>query len=372
MGAGVGPIPFPSPATLDPAPRAAAGGARNAREHQRRGSTVGTGKLRKGPEHGLQAESMPMPRLRSTGRQRRRGAISAEVLDYAKLESDPSVVLVHAKPAADKAELLVHLTKMIFFESYSNTPDLLDRVVDAFRPINVPADFIVFHQDAGSDDFFVVQSGEVEFYRAGAGGSPAPMVKRGVAGDTFGELALIYNAPRSFTVKTVTPCKLWALGRIVFNFLVWQWASGRQTKHIGFLRSVKLFEHLSMEELLKLADALTEETFKDGTCIIKQGAPGDDFFILLEGVAVALRSSDGAPPVELVVFMAGQCFGERALLCEEPRAASVVARGPCRVGVISKAAFFRLLGSITDVMHRYMAEMGYSAAETVPLREADP
>jgi len=39
-------------------------------------------------------------------------------------------------------------------------------------------------------------------------------------GDTFGELALMYNAPRSATIKAKTACKLWGLDRQTFSFIV--------------------------------------------------------------------------------------------------------------------------------------------------------
>jgi cAMP-dependent protein kinase regulator len=39
-------------------------------------------------------------------------------------------------------------------------------------------------------------------------------------GDAFGELALLYNAPRAATIKAKTKCLLWVLDRSTFNYIV--------------------------------------------------------------------------------------------------------------------------------------------------------
>jgi cAMP-dependent protein kinase regulator len=39
-------------------------------------------------------------------------------------------------------------------------------------------------------------------------------------GDAFGELALLYNAPRAATIKSKTDSFLWVLDRNTFNYIV--------------------------------------------------------------------------------------------------------------------------------------------------------
>ena len=47
-----------------------------------------------------------------------------------------------------------------------------------------------------------------------------------------------------------------------------------------FLNSVPLLSPLSREAKLKLVDAFLEETFPSGSIIIREGDPGDKFYIV--------------------------------------------------------------------------------------------
>lgn len=50
-----------------------------------------------------------------------------------------------------------------------------------------------------------------------------------------------------------------------------------------------LIESLDKWERLTVADSLELVNFEDGDTIVKQGEPGDDFYIIVEGCAVVLQ-----------------------------------------------------------------------------------
>lgn len=59
-------------------------------------------------------------------------------------------------------------------------------------------------------------------------------------GEAFGELALLYNAPRAATIKAKTDCLLWVLDRNTFNHIVKDASMRKREKYEDFLKSVTL------------------------------------------------------------------------------------------------------------------------------------
>ena len=92
--------------------------------------------------------------------------------------------------------------------------------------------------------------------------------------NSFGELALMYNAPRAATVKASSPCKLWALDRLAFKVIMLETAMSKNSERAEFLRKVKIMETVNDMERKVIADAMTMETYEAGQIIIRQGDPG--------------------------------------------------------------------------------------------------
>jgi CRP-like cAMP-binding protein len=108
---------------------------------------------------------------------------------------------------------------------------------------------------------------------------------------------------------------------------------------------VPLFEGLPPAERLALARAATLRTYRRGEFIVRQGQPGESFFVIVHGrVAVTILSPD-AREVVLNTLGDGDHFGEMALLDDSPRSASVVAQEKSDLAILSRAVFFDLLRS---------------------------
>ena len=174
-------------------------------------------------------------------------------------------------------------------------------------------------------------------------------------GESFGELALLYNVPRAATIKADGEAVLWSLDRQTFNHIVKDAASKKRDKYEKFLESVKLLKGMDTYERSKLADAFKEQQFKSGECIIKEGEEGDKFYIIESGDAQATKTLiEGEAPVVVMHYKVGDYFGERALIKNEPRAANVIAKTDCNVVFMDRHSFKRLLGPLEDILKRNM------------------
>lgn len=61
----------------------------------------------------------------------------------------------------------------------------------------------------------------------------------------FGELALMYNAPRAATIKSKTNSKLFALDRECFNHIIKDASKKRRENYKTFLSKVELFKDMN-------------------------------------------------------------------------------------------------------------------------------
>ena len=84
-------------------------------------------------------------------------------------------------------------------------------------------------------------------------------------GEFFGELALLYNAPRAASIIAKTACQLWALDRATFNHIVKDAAMRKREKYEKFLLAWELLKEITDPyEKIKIADALSTKTFENG------------------------------------------------------------------------------------------------------------
>lgn len=104
------------------------------------------------------------------------------------------------------------------------------------------------------------------------------------------------------------------------------------------LREVAIFSELSKKELKSVSRLMTQLSVKDGRELTRQGEPGREFLIILEGTAVVRR--DGRKVAELG---AGDFLGELAVLSGAPRTATVVATSDMTLEALNRREFMAVL-----------------------------
>lgn len=163
-------------------------------------------------------------------------------------------------------------------------------------------------QGAVGDYFYVVESGAFDFLIS-RNGSPATKVGSCGPGASFGELALMYNAPRAATVRATSDSVVLGLDRVTFRRILMETANRKRKMYEAFLEEVPLLVSLEPYERHKIADALESVTFDDGDVVIKQGDVGDNFYIIESGEARVVKVDEEGVEHELPGLTKGNYFG---------------------------------------------------------------
>jgi CRP-like cAMP-binding protein len=102
------------------------------------------------------------------------------------------------------------------------------------------------------------------------------------------------------------------------------------------LRGVMLFASLSEQELEAVAEICNERRLHRGEVLAKQGAPGDEFYVVTDGFLEISIAGEEASSQVLVNLGKGQIIGEMALIDQGPRSATVRAISDAVVQVIRR------------------------------------
>jgi ATP-binding cassette subfamily B protein len=109
------------------------------------------------------------------------------------------------------------------------------------------------------------------------------------------------------------------------------------------LADVPIFSMLDDATRADLADKMTSEGCDAGTEVIREGAPGDKFYVVARGRLEVLRGAPGDRRARIGVFEDGDSFGEIALLRNVPRTATVRALTRVTYLTLKRDHFLRLV-----------------------------
>jgi CRP-like cAMP-binding protein len=101
-----------------------------------------------------------------------------------------------------------------------------------------------------------------------------------------------------------------------------------------YLAQVPMFQACSDEEVGAIAFLATPRALDPGTALVREGETGDEFFVLMMGIATVTRQGK-----EVARLEPGDYFGELALFDPAPRNATVTATVPVTVAVMDRDRF---------------------------------
>eukprot|EP00935_MAST-01C_sp_MAST-1C-sp1_P002060 g2060.t1 len=192
-------------------------------------------------------------------------------------------------------------------------------------------DYIIKEGEVGHE-FYVVESGKVAFGHDGTSdvGGQSKYFKYDGAGCAFGEIALLQECRRTCNVVCMTPVHCFALAKPFFDLLVKQQkdtgGSMSAALDLEFKKAVNttIFCGLTEEHKQKMVDVMKAHHYLAGAKILNQGEENHKLFIIINGSAEVLQSSNGQAMRPVNKLEVNDFFGELSLLREDNLATATV------------------------------------------------
>lgn len=122
----------------------------------------------------------------------------------------------------------------------------------------------------------------------------------------------------------------------------------------ALIRQAAIFSDLDEEELQRIAEICTEQHFKFGQTVFKEGDPGNRLFIIATGDVRVSRQVPGSGEEALAVLKPGACFGEMSVFDRSERSTDAIANTDCTLLTITRSDFEMLLDFDRDLAFKVL------------------
>ncbi len=109
------------------------------------------------------------------------------------------------------------------------------------------------------------------------------------------------------------------------------------------LLQMRVFQLIPPSNLQAMFMRMQEMRADPGQVIVRQGEPGDFFYVIMEGRCMVTREAPNQKPMRLAELDTGSCFGEESLIADGERNATVTMLTRGRLMRLSKQDFRTLL-----------------------------
>ncbi len=118
------------------------------------------------------------------------------------------------------------------------------------------------------------------------------------------------------------------------------------------LGATPLFAGLSKRQLREIARSSGVATYQEGATVVKEGAEGNVFYLILDGAVRVVRKGRTVGRMS-----AGNFFGEMSLLDGAPRTADIITEAPTRLLSLPRSSFRAAVRSDGRLALRIMEAM---------------
>ena len=257
-----------------------------------------------------------------------------------KYKQEGQQILTISRQRLNKCVLNDLIRKVPMFK-FCKSDDFISKIVDCLVPRGYAAGDLIVEEGNGGDEMYFVSRGELHVTVGGV------VINRMQDGDFFGEIALIFDTPRTATITAATKTQVFVLHRKQFasvrvlyvddSHIIHHTALSRLRLYTltDLIRKVPMFNSCRDSVLIKdISEMLLPKTFIEGEKIISEGEGGDEMYFVSRGRLQVII--DGKIVHKLTD---GDFFGEVSLVFDAPRTASIVAETKGSLFVLKKSSF---------------------------------
>ncbi len=235
-------------------------------------------------------------------------------------------------------QILARIKELIPINELS--PNLQKKLLENAKILDVKKSRFIFKQGDKDDYSYYLLDGEVELHQNNQLNSVMQ------SGSDRAKYALAQLQPRQFSVKAKTEIKILLVERKSLDQLMMLSQESTlnptltsvnnqvevdevdgvddDTDWMTQMLQSELFSRIPTHNIHQLFALLEPINFKAGDVVIKQGDPGEHYYIISEGrCAVSRKPSPQSKDVKLAELSIGDSFGEEALISESTRNATV-------------------------------------------------
>eukprot|EP00439_Symbiodinium_sp_Y106_P086385 s101_g32.t3 len=254
------------------------------------------------------------------------------------------------KSQADRKFILDALAGNENISQFLNVYSMPQLSSPAWREDITVGEEVIRQGDSKADFCYIIQSGEFAVIIHGK------VVGHLSKGNCFGELSLLYSAPRTATIKATKNSSIWVLPRGWLKTAAQESAAHAAKKRLVFLNHAPVLDMLLQDEKRLLAPMLSECHMKQKEEIVGFGEEEASLYILIDGSARILEDdlnvivTAGFSPSELKIHT----FCEKAL-CGPGHASprSVKITSPTATCYkLDGVAFAATFGSYLDIVNQ--------------------
>lgn len=174
-----------------------------------------------------------------------RQSVSAEAFgDFNKKQE--FVPRVNKKTEDQEQRIIDKLSQAFMFGALDNRERQI--VIDAMEELQFKEGDTVIKQGDDGDILYLVDQGELDCFKTFRREEGDVHLKVYKPGEAFGELALLYNAPRAATIIAKTDAVIFSLDRDCFNNVVKDAAANKRNNFESLLGSIELLQSIDPYE----------------------------------------------------------------------------------------------------------------------------